>query len=60
MRKAEAPSYIPDFDPLEEGVVRCEGCDEPIEISNYYIYLGKPFHGECLPDESKEVATRVK
>jgi len=58
--KTEVPSHVPNFDPLEEEVVRCEGCDGPIEISNYYIYLGKPFHEDCLPDESKEVATRVK
>jgi len=42
--KMEFPSYTPDFDPLDQGVIRCEDCDGPIEVSNYYIYLGEPYH----------------
>jgi len=60
MRKAEVPSYVPDFDPLEEGVVRCERCDQPVEISDYYIYKGETLCGDCISDLEREVATRVK
>jgi len=60
MRKAKVPGYFPDFDPLEEGVVRCERCEQPVEISNYYIYKGETLCGNCINDLEREVATRVK
>jgi len=57
-RKTEVPSYV-DFDPLE-GTTRCKRCDEPIEISNYYIYKGETLCRNCISDLEREVATRVK
>jgi len=57
-RKTEVPSYV-DFDPFE-GTVRCKRCNEPIEISNYYIYKGETLCGNCISDLEREVATRVK
>jgi len=52
------PADDSDFDPFD-AVARCENCGGPIEVSNYYIYLGEPYHRRCLPDESKGAATEV-
>jgi len=51
--------HDPDFDPFE-GTVRCERCNEPIEVSDYYIYKGETLCKNCILDLECEVATRVK
>jgi len=42
-----------------EDTVKCARCGEPIGIGDHVIYKGDDYHGKCLPDEAKKVATEV-
>jgi len=44
--------------PFEDSV-KCARCGEPIGIGDHVIYEGDDYHGKCLPDEAKEVATEA-
>lgn len=40
--------------------IPCTKCRDPVPATDFYIYMGKPYHKRCLPKSARDVATEAK